>query len=445
MTPLSRRTSVTLVLLALLVVLDAGAARAHRQLDLTAEHSQTLTAETRHIVGRLHHQVHVTAFFGRADAERISASTLLLRYRRLSNRISFRVLDPAAAPGEAQRLGVDPLFGGIALRMGSRVERSETATEQDVTAAIARLLRGKAGQVCMTAGHGERDPQSGLDDGFQRAAAVLGANGYHLRAVDLLVDPRLPAGCDAVLVADPTSPLGDAATASLRDYLGGGGRAVVLADPVSTVDLGPLLAPYGLGTQRGIVLETDPSAHLPDDPTRPVVSRYGSSSPIVRHLPPTFFPGAEAVTTARVDNPGLSVATLARTSPRSFLDTNPGPVAEFDPARDIRGPIALGAAADLSENLGNRVRRTRVVVFGDTDFASNAFVAQAGNAALLTRSLDWATLEEDLVTVSTNLAELRPLELTKARLAYARLLTAGAIPALFLLTGVIVWGVRRAR
>ena len=47
--------------------------------------------------------------------------------------------------------------------------------------------------------------------------------------------------------------------------------------------------------------------------------------------------------------------------------------------------------------------------------------------------------------MSTNLAELRPLELTKARLAYARLLTAGAIPALFLLTGVIVWGVRRAR
>jgi ABC-type uncharacterized transport system involved in gliding motility auxiliary subunit len=95
--------------------------------------------------------------------------------------------------------------------------------------------------------------------------------------------------------------------------------------------------------------------------------------------------------------------------------------------------------------VADRVRRTRVVVVGDVDFATNDFVDQAGNAALLVRSLDWLTLGEDLVTVSANLARPRPLDLTAGRLSYARFLTAVLVPALFLLAGAVVWAVRRSR
>ena len=79
------------------------------------------------------------------------------------------------------------------------------------------------------------------------------------------------------------------------------------------------------------------------------------------------------------------------------------------------------------------------------DWATNAYVNQAGNATLLVQALDWLTLDEDLVSVSPNVPRLRALELTESRARYARLLTGGIVPGLFLLAGALVWAVRRGR
>jgi ABC-type uncharacterized transport system involved in gliding motility auxiliary subunit len=414
-----------------------------RQIDLTADRSLTLTSESSDIVRRLHDAVQITAFLGPADPTRAGASTLISRYQRLNPRISFRLVDPAGAPAEAARLHVDPVFGGIAVVRGQAVEVAQTATEQDITAAMARLLRGKGATVCLVQGHGEADPASTLDSGISSAIALLRENGYTVTPVDLLTQPSVPSSCQALALVNPTAPLG-AAQDAITAYLSGGGRALVLADPTSTVDLNPMLNRYGLGIARGIVLEGDPNARFPNDPTRPVVFHYQSPVPIVSRLPPTFYPGAEAVTTPNVELPGLIVSELARTSTNSYLARHPlsGP---FDPAVDIAGPITLVAVADYPGNLGGRVRRTRLVVVGNSGFASNGFIGQAGNSNLLLRSLDWATLEEDLVTVSANLPAPRPLDLTEGRLTYIRILSAGVVPGLFLLLGALTWAIRRGR
>jgi hypothetical protein len=89
--------------------------------------------------------------------------------------------------------------------------------------------------------------------------------------------------------------------------------------------------------------------------------------------------------------------------------------------------------------------RTRLVVTGDVDLATNAFVGDGANATFLVQAMDWLTLDEELVTVSPSLPRDRPLELTSARLAYARALTAGIVPGLLLLAGAAVWARRRTR
>jgi ABC-type uncharacterized transport system involved in gliding motility auxiliary subunit len=297
----------------------------------------------------------------------------------------------------------------------------------------------------MGTGHGEPSVDDRAGAGMSSAAGLLVANGYHLQTVDLLVHPAVPPGCDGLVLVNPTSPLGPAQQA-VADYLGGGGRAVVLNDPASTVDLSPLLQPYGMTVVHGIVLEGDDGARLPGDPLSPVVHDFTSSSPVVRHLPPVVLPTAEAVLTASDPGRGLTVAPLAATSRLSFLSRRPSQTAtRFDPAVDLRGPVTVGAAADLVANEGGRVRRTRVVALGDSDFATNSLVGEGGNARLLIQSVDWATLQESLVSVSTNIPALRPLSLTEARIRYLRFVTAGVVPGLFLLAGGMVWAVRRGR
>lgn len=439
-----RRVLAAAVVIVALGVLVTVAEETRRTYDLTAERSLSLSEQTEQVVRAVRRDATVTAFIGRDDAGRAEISALLGRYRRLNRRIDVRLLDPAASPGEASRLGVAPNAAGLAVTMGDETERASIISEQHVTAALARLVRGNRATVCFLAGHGENDPTVMTSDGMTSAAQVLTDNGYSLDQLDLLTRPEVPARCTGVVLAAPKTDLGPAAAAIGR-YLAAGGRALVLSDPVSAVDLNPLVEPYGMGFVKGFVLEGDESMRMPGDPFTLAVLRYRSTSPVARGLPPTLFPGAESVTVdADTETAGLSATAIIRSSDLAYLETEPASAA-FDPAKDRAGPVIIGAGADLSGNIGGTIRRSRVVAIGDVDWATNAYVGQAGNATLFVQAMDWLTLAEDLVSVSPNLPRLRALELTEGRARYARLLSAGVIPGLFLLTGALVWALRRGR
>lgn len=430
---------------AVIVLALAGVAsnRLRWQADLTAGQSLTLSDQTRAVVSHIHDEVDITAFVLRADPSRAPAAALLSRYHRLNHRIAFQVLDPTEAPGEASKNDIDPAFGGLVLTMGTQSQRATSPSEQDITDALARLVRHHTATACITAGHGEPSVDDPSGPGLGTLAGLLTANGYRIRTIDLLVTPAVPPGCDALVVVNPTTGLGPAQGA-VASYLASGGRAVVLNDPASTVDLSPLLAPFGMTVVHGLVLEGDDSAHLPGDPLTPVINSFPSSSPVVRNLPPVVLPTAEAVLADPAPERGLSVATIAQTTPLSFLSRHPADTrTHFDPAVDLRGPVPVGAAADRTSNTGGHVQHVRIVALGDADLASNAAIGEAGNSRLLLQAMDWLTLEDDLVSVSTHIPAYRPLALTAGRLRYLRVVTAGGVPALFLLSGAVVWAWRR--
>jgi ABC-type uncharacterized transport system involved in gliding motility auxiliary subunit len=435
---------IVLAAMALAVGIEIVAARTSRVVDLTAERSASLTEQTVAIAAGVDQTTTVTAFLRPDDPERAPAAALLLRYQRLNSRIRFRLLDPARAVGEQRRFGIDPGLGGVAVARGRVVEVVPTITEQDITGALARLERGRSATVCFTTGHGEAAVSDDGPEGLSRAGALLEGNGYTVRTIDLLASPEVPAGCTGLVVANPVARLGDAAPV-LAAWLEADGRLLVLTDPISDVDVSEVVQGLGLSTRRGIVLEGDPAAARPDDPTSPIVRSYSSSHPIVRRLPPTFFPGLQQVVDgASAPEDGLVVSRLAQTSPLSYLETEPLTSA-FDPATDAGGPIAVAVAAERSRLEPGAVRRSRAVVVGDVDFASNAVVEQAGNSTFLVRSLDWLTLDDQLVVLSANLPKDRTIVLTRDRVTYARFVSLALLPGLFLLTGAVVWAVRRGR
>ena len=428
----------TAAVLAALVVVGVVVSQQHRVYDLTEEQALTLTPQTLAVLASLDGDVEITAFLRQDEPGRVEAAALLDRYAKVERRIEWEVVDPDDAPGDVARLGVDRVFGGVAVQSGDEVELAASPIEQDITAALARLVRDDVAEVCITTGHGEPE--------LRTAAALLEGQGYGIRIVDLLASPEVPPSCTAVVLAAPTEPLGDAADA-LAEWVAADGKVLVLTDPIADVDLGAVLSTYGLGIGRGIVFEGDPAGVVAGDVTSPIVRTYSSGHPVVRRLAPTYFPAVQSV---HVDEgaegrvPGLTLSRLADTSETSYLETEPL-AAVFDPDDDEGGPITVAAAAERTRNDGERILRTRVVVVGDVDFATDTFVGEAGNATFLLRAVSWLTLDEDLLALSPNLPADRPLRLTDARLAYARLLTAGAVPLGFVLVGSLVWAARRAR
>lgn len=412
--------------------------------DLTAERSLSLTDQTEAIASAVEERTTITVFLRPDDPERAPAAALLLRYQRLNPDIRFRILDPRGAVGEQRRLGVDPGLGGVAVAQGDAVEVVPTITEQDITGALARLARGREATICFVTGHGEAAVTDDGPEGLSGAATLLEQNGYTVRPIDLLATAEVPAECTGLVVANPTAPLGEAESV-LAGWLDADGRLLVLGDPVSDVDLSPIVRSHQLALRRGIVLEGDPAAARPDDPTSPIVRSYSSSHPVVRRLAPTFFPGLQQVVVGESSPPeGLVVSRLAETSPISYLETEPLTSA-FDPATDTAGPIAAAAASERSRLERDDVRRSRVIVVGDVDFATNAVLQQAANSTFLVRSLDWLTLDDQLVVLSANLPRDRSIVLTTGRITYARFVSLALLPGLFLLAGAAVWVVRRGR
>lgn len=428
-TVLRPRLLVAAVVLALVAVTTWGSGT-HALIDLTEHETLTLNAITQDVVRAVRDDVTITAFVGRGDPGRVEAVSLLDRYGRLSRRVDVDVVDPDDAPGDVERFGIDPVLGGVVVQRGDDVELAAGATEQDVTSALARLVRGADDLVCFTTGHGE----SSFD-----------VPTYRTDEIDLLADTEIPDGCDVVVVAGPAAPMGRAERALAR-WVADDGKALVLLDPVADVALTEVLEPYGLGVKAGVVFEGDPDATVNGDEAAPIIRRYSAAHPVVRGLPPTFFPGVQEVTVDDdVRAPGLTVARLADTSELSYLETDPFEPS-FDPGRDTGGPVTIAAAADQSRVVSEEeVARTRLVVVGDVDFATAEFVDAGANQRFLLQAIGWLALDDDLIPLSSNLPEERPLALTDARLTYARFLGIGAIPGLLLLGGAIVWAVRRRR
>jgi ABC-2 type transport system permease protein len=428
----TKRTAIATVVVLAVAILGA---RTHRLADLTQHKTLTLSATTQDVVRAVHDDVAITAFKARNDPGRVETVTLLDRYARLSRHLSVDVVDPADAPGDVKRFGIDPVLGGVIVKRADAVELAAGPTEQDITSALARLVRGRDVTVCVATGHGEATI----------AGRLLEIAGYRQRSIDLLATPSIPDGCAMVFLAGPRQPLGAAGDALAR-WIANDGKALVLADPVADVDLSGLLSPYGLGLKRGVVFEGDSASVVNGDQASPIVRRYSSAHPIVRGLPPTYFPGVEEVTIDPLVHPsGLTVSRLADTSQLSYLETNPL-APSFDPTKDTAGPITIAAAADQSRVVSEKeVARTRVVVVGDVDFATSDFVNRAANGRFLLQTIGWLTLDDDLIPLSSNLPEDRPLQLTDARVVYARLLGVLMIPGLFLIGGGLTWAVRRRR
>ncbi|MGI8794165.1 MAG: DUF4350 domain-containing protein [Acidimicrobiales bacterium] len=415
-----------------------------RLFDLTTGDALTLSEASVAVVESIEEPISITAFVGRDDPARVPVSSLLDRYRKTSDLVSFAVRDPDAAPAEMRRLGVDPVFGGLAVRRAGRVEVASGPTEQDVTAAIARVLRDEVPVVCLTTGHGEPSRTDTGGAGLSGLSVALEAGGHVVDDADLLVGSGVPERCDVLLVAGPTAPLSEQAAEAVRDWLAAGGRALVLTDPAASFDWDPILGAYGISVDRGIVFELDADHRFPNDPTRPIVLDYRTTNPIGRRLAPTFYPGAQALITTPDAENGLAVTAVAATTSEAYLERQPlTPV--FDQGEDLQGPITLVAAADRSASVDGAVTRTRLVVTADADFASNDFVSEAGNQSLLIRAVDWLTVDDDLVSVAVNLAPVRPLDLTASRLRFLRLLSVGLIPAILLALGSLGWALRRVR
>jgi ABC-type uncharacterized transport system involved in gliding motility auxiliary subunit len=112
---------------------------------------------------------------------------------------------------------------------------------------------------------------------------------------------------------------------------------------------------------------------------------------------------------------------------------------KFDPAKDQRGPLSLGVAAERKEE----GKGARLVVIGDSDFATNQWVGLQRNGDLFYNTINWLSEEEALISIRPKSPENRRVNLTEAQQKGLMWFSLALLPGVVILSGVYIWWKRR--
>ncbi len=85
----------------------------------------------------------------------------------------------------------------------------------------------------------------------------------------------------------------------------------------------------------------------------------------------------------------------------------------------------------------------RLVVFGDSDFATNSILPSAGNPTLVANAFNWLLERQKLLGIGPKKPEQTRLSLAPGELSRITWLVMAGLPALAIAAGILVWRKRR--
>jgi ABC-type uncharacterized transport system involved in gliding motility auxiliary subunit len=83
--------------------------------------------------------------------------------------------------------------------------------------------------------------------------------------------------------------------------------------------------------------------------------------------------------------------------------------------------------------------QSRVVVFGDSDFASNALLQRQGNRDLVLRVVSWLAGEDEAKVVNVGERQNRRTEITGRTAAWMLLINIVLLPLVPVIAGIVVF------
>ncbi len=434
------------LLLVGLGLLQVVAERTNTRFDLTPGRGLSLSSVTQKVLAEVTGPLKITVFFSRGS--RAQYTDVLERFRAANPSIEVELYDLDRYPDRARILGVTQ-YGHAAIEYAGNHGVVAAASEEQLAGGILRVLRGERRRVVFTAGHGERAPGGGQES-YTRLVSALEAENWAPEGVTLL-DASLPANTALVIVAGPKRDFLPQELDQLARHLRAGGGLMMLLDPERLPNVSAFLGSMGIRLGDDFVVDRERRV-LGTDGLAAVVELFKRENPITEPAghpidSGVILPSARTVDAAG-EVPGVDAESIAQTSPSAWVMA--------DPARARRGEEPSQAHADtpgpapvvVMAEVGIGSPRGRLVVVGDADFASDAYLDLLGNRDLALNSVAWAGGEQALggeraKQVPEIMRPLSPLVLT-ARQARA-IFVAGVMvePGLVLLAGLVVVGLRR--
>ena len=457
-----------LIVLAILVALNYLASRHNKRWDVTAAKQYTLSDQTRKILEGLQKPVTIRVFADANDFARFRDR--LDEYQYATKQVTIEYVDAVKSPSRANQAGVQQL-GTIVFDYDGRTERVTSDSEQDVTNGLIKVLQGKQHKVYFVQGHGERLSDGSDRDGFSSISQALTAENYTVDKLVLAQQKDVPADASVLVIAGPKTDFFAPELEMIKRYLAKGGKVLFMLDPpdkaggAEITSVIGLLKEWAIDVGNDIVVDVSGMGQLlGTGPEVPVAAKYQPHPITDRFGLLTAYRLARSVAPASGSTSGKFAQSLVETGPQSWAETDiktlhttgkvgrdldkgdkAGPVslaaAVSSPATDTPAPAPAPAAGAKPEEPPKP--ETRLVVFGDSDFASNSGLNVPGNRDLFMNSVNWLAQQENLIAIRPRDPQDRRVTLTRDQQFRIFLITVLGIPGIILLAGVQSWWRRR--
>jgi ABC-type uncharacterized transport system involved in gliding motility auxiliary subunit len=477
-----------LSLIAILGLINFLAVRYSNRIDFTENQLFTLSPQSQEIVRNLQQQMKVWVFEGEPNPV---DKELLETYRRYNPRFNFEYVDPQIEIGVAKQFNVKSL-GDVYLEFGNKRQfvqktlidpynnQREAISEIQLTNAIAKIQRDRNPVVYFLQGHGEH-PLTNAEGGISQAVSSLKDKGYRVEALNLAERPAIPKDANVIIIAGAKRKLFEGEIKALKDFSDNGGSLLLMLDPNTNLGLETLLKEWGIQLDERVVIDASGNGNaLGYGPATPIITSYGKH-PITEDFGNgnSLYPLARPIGTVKVD--GITAVALLVTNEKMWAESDlKSQEIKFDPTQDIPGPFDLGVAfirnqskiANKSEDKkttevaqkndeqasptnstdkqknntspSTESSKSRLVVFGNSTFATDGWFEQQLNGDVFLNSVQWlANDEEQTLSIRPKTANNRRILLTPLQAGILSWMSLVIMPLLGLLIAGITWWRRR--
>jgi len=436
--------------LALFAVLVVLATRHNRRFDLTPTQSFALSSSARQVAAAFDRPARVTVFYNSqmGDARRDMAD-LLEQFHTAAPSLTYRMLDLDRSPALANKYGVSTYNTGV-VESDADVAKLRTIDEAEITNVLLSLSRRATRTVCFVTSHGERDPGNTDErSGYSDLGKALERERFAVEVLRTVPGDGVPEQCTVVALAGPSHDLVAGERESLLRYLHNGGRVLMLVDPDAPPSVVKFLAELGIDARTALVVD-EQNRFVGADSFMPQVVRFRAETFHNSLTAPAVLSIARPIGAADERPEGVQLTSIAATSPDSWAMVGatqpPDGEVRFNREVDEVGPLSVGVLAIVPPSTPG-TPSGQLMVFGDSDFATNFYFNLLGNKDLILSSV--AVLAEDPALVAVRRKGLpsgtmSPISLTAAQSRTLFWAAVIVLPVAFLCVGGII-GLRRLR
>lgn len=463
----------TVLVLAVVVMVNYLGARWYERFHLGATTQEKLSPLTVGLLESITNEVRVTLLYDRDDALFMMISSLLNEYRDANPRLRLATVDYLRDPAAAEALKRDHknYFVGVtnrnliifdcegrvkAVNGNALAQYALEPTEMEkgflrkpifflgekmFTSALLAVINPHPLKAYYLAGHGEHRLDDGGDSGYLSFASILQQNYVQVQPLSLAGTNPVPADCNLLLIAGPTTPIADAELEKIGQYLEQGGRLFALFNASSKnrqTGLEKLLVRYGVMVDEGEI--RDPTHSLQGlDVVVGAFSRHPVVNPLLGSGLDLLLPRPVRRLAARENSPGAPTVEVL------FASENTAVLAKDPKSKPASYPLAVAVEKGAVRGVVSERGSTRMIVVGDSFFLANGPIELYANRDFAGYAVNWLLERTQLMQGlgPRPVAEFR-LAMSRAEFRRVRWILLAGMPGAVLLLGGLVWLRRRS-